>query len=495
MGLVAGAGVVAFLLFLLVRSSLTDDAYITLAYAKNLALHLHWGLIPQEVANSATSPLNVLILAAVTAVTRIGGGVHPVLALGIVSVALAMAMAYLSLRVVRALRLPFFVGPLATVLVLANPFLLSSVGLEVLLIPALLLALIATAIEGKATAFGVVAGLALLTRLDLVVFVLPIAAASAATRAQWRRTLLTAVLVAAPWFVFSWFYFGSAVPDTLLLKTSQQSSWGGIWTYLIGPVLYYTRHPNAVVVAFLPAVIGVFVLVGWLALRTSVRWGAKTLPGLGPVAALGIGGIAYYAVYAVIGVGPYHWYYVAPLTALSIFLVIALGAWRTVARERPRLNPAPPLLLLGLVGLLALGSVGVDINRSVPWRFPVIYTNWAIPSDYARLGIALRHRIGSATVRGPGEIGTLAYFCNCAIVDEFSDRGYVVGMVNNDISHARFVGRLIDELNYAWLDRNQQPRHVDYLLHYDVGVGRGPDVWHVWSPWTGVGHFTLVRGP
>src|SRR5690348_3447105 len=61
--LVFGA-VLAAALFLVVRGSLTDDGYITLAYAKNLAVHGEWGIIPGSPANSATSPLNVLLLAA-----------------------------------------------------------------------------------------------------------------------------------------------------------------------------------------------------------------------------------------------------------------------------------------------------------------------------------------------------------------------------------------------------------------------------------------------
>ena len=40
------AGVVAAAVFFVVRSSLTDDTYITLAYARNLASDLHWGLLP-----------------------------------------------------------------------------------------------------------------------------------------------------------------------------------------------------------------------------------------------------------------------------------------------------------------------------------------------------------------------------------------------------------------------------------------------------------------
>ena len=73
-------------MFLLVRESLTDDCYITLAYAKNLAMHGEWGLVPGSPANSATSPLNVLLLGALTLVTRIFGDPHPVLALGALNV-------------------------------------------------------------------------------------------------------------------------------------------------------------------------------------------------------------------------------------------------------------------------------------------------------------------------------------------------------------------------------------------------------------------------
>ena len=66
----AGVAVAATAVFLLVSRALIDDAYITMAYARNLGLHLHWGLIADETANSATSPLNVVALGAITAVVR-----------------------------------------------------------------------------------------------------------------------------------------------------------------------------------------------------------------------------------------------------------------------------------------------------------------------------------------------------------------------------------------------------------------------------------------
>src|SRR5205085_1820555 len=207
-------------LFLLVKDGLTDDAYIALAYAKNLALHLHWGLIPQEVSNTATSPLNLIVLAALTAATRLGGSPDPILALGVQSVGLAMATAWAWLRVVRAMRLPLVVAALGITLTLANPFLLSAVGLEVVLVVALLVAMLAMALEGRAIWFGVVAGLSLLARLDLVIFVVLLALATEAIRARWGRATLTAALVAGPWFLGSWLFLGSAVPDTVVLKAS-----------------------------------------------------------------------------------------------------------------------------------------------------------------------------------------------------------------------------------------------------------------------------------
>lgn len=149
--------VLGALVFLVVRGSLTDDSYITLAYAKNLAEHGEWGIIPGSPANSATSPLNVLLLGALTLVTRIAGGSHPVVALGILTVVCGGALGWAWQRIGQVLSLPTAAGVLGITLVLLNPFVLSAIGLEVLLIPAVLLVLTALALEGRAVWFGVAA--------------------------------------------------------------------------------------------------------------------------------------------------------------------------------------------------------------------------------------------------------------------------------------------------------------------------------------------------
>ena len=47
-----------------------DDAYITLSYATTLAKSGIWGMAPDLTSNAATSPLNVILLAAIIKIVR-----------------------------------------------------------------------------------------------------------------------------------------------------------------------------------------------------------------------------------------------------------------------------------------------------------------------------------------------------------------------------------------------------------------------------------------
>ena len=46
------------------KGALIDDAYITFQYARNLRDHHIWGFFPGTTTNTATSPLNVILTAA-----------------------------------------------------------------------------------------------------------------------------------------------------------------------------------------------------------------------------------------------------------------------------------------------------------------------------------------------------------------------------------------------------------------------------------------------
>jgi len=366
--LCGGAAVLAGGAFWLVRRALIDDAYITLAYARNLATDGHWGLIPTEPANSATSPLNVLLLGGAAALFRLSGGVQPIWGLGVVFVGLAVVMAWCWSRIVATLSLPPAVPALGVAIVLVNPFVLSAVGLEVLLIPTVLIGLLAAAVRGRPGVFGVVSGLALLARADLVVFVVPLALASAGVRGRLPRAMGAATAVALPWDAWSWWHFGSAIPDTFVIKTLQRSF--GDWTFANGPGLYYGRDALATVVTFAPVVAGVVALLGWTVLRVTRPGIAR--PELLPAAALVAAGAGYYGVYALLGVPPYQWYYVPTFAATAIGFSVLIGAVPR-GRVQRRAVGAPGMAFLAC---LVVASLVSDVRGGVPWRVPVIFGNW-----------------------------------------------------------------------------------------------------------------------
>lgn len=494
----AAAGVLAIALFLMVKESLTDDAYITLTYAKNLATNGTWGIIPGEPVNSATSPLNVLLLAGLTLLTRVFGEPHPVLALGALNVLSSIAIGWGWLRLARSLRIPMWVAACGTALVLLNPILLSAVGLEVLLIPAVLIWLVVLAIEERPLWFGSLSGAASLVRPDLVLFVLVIAFSAHAIRRRIGRAVLAAVVVGAPWYLFSWFYFGSAVPDTLVIKQLQADSVWGPWGFFNGPIMYFLDELNRnflnggtiVLLAFIPALLGVGALLGWAGLRFGNRW--SQFPALAPLVALGAGGVIYYVVYSLLGPGPFHWYYVAPTVSLGMFLVAFLGVWLHYAREYDSMRIVAPRSALALVMLVMIGTGAAMVSHGIPWKSPMLFTNWARADDYARVAKALSERLNDdATVASPGEIGTLAYFCDCNMVDMFSDRGRMDELVVERIEGAGPIGSFLLRLNYLWFDYTQQPIPLDYKLVYGNGPGSGPNTWQVYGA-RGVGHFTLI---
>src|SRR5690606_1415610 len=150
--------------------------------------------------------------------TRVSGDPHPVVALGVLTVLTTAVLGWAWTRLCRVYRLPWPVALLGVLVVLANPFVLSAIRLEVLLIPARLLLLRGSAGEGRPGGLGVAAGLAVLSRLDLVVFVLVIARCAGGIRRVIVKAALVGVAVSAPWFLFSWIALGTAVPDTLVIK-------------------------------------------------------------------------------------------------------------------------------------------------------------------------------------------------------------------------------------------------------------------------------------
>src|SRR6185503_6656273 len=244
--------------------------------------HLHWGMIADETANSATSPLNVILLGAITAVVRDG-----VVAVGVLFVASAVLAAHWLAELAADTRLNPALPVVAVGTLLVNPLLLSTIGLEPYLTAALLAGLLRYGVARRPVAFGVVAELCVLARPDTAVVVVVVALV---LRPAWLRAIGAALAVTLPWYVFSWFVLGSALPDTLVMKVGDAWSSYGFWN---GPLLYLAVFPAATVLAFLPAVVGVVSLAGLLVARLRAAW----TPWQRAAAAAGLGGVGHYGVY------------------------------------------------------------------------------------------------------------------------------------------------------------------------------------------------------
>ena len=469
---IAGA-LVAAAVFVVARNGLVDDAYITLSYARNVAEHLHWGMIPAEESNTATSPLNVMMLAVATWITALTGELRPVLGLAIVTVALSAVMAVWAAQIARRINVAGVWSVAVLAVVFANPFVNSALGLEVVPIAAFLVGLTAQAVAGRRIAFGVLAGLLVLTRPDLGIVVAVMYLATPAVRRRFWVAPLTALAVAVPWWVFSWYHFGSAIPTTLVIKTLQKSfgdaTFGnGLWKmWQAGTVL-------PLLLAIIPAAVGLVTVLGMLAAAVRRRLPAEHWPLVG----LGIGGLAEFGAYCLLGVPPYHWYYVSSTVALGITGVFGTA----LLLRRGIVRIGAPILV---TAALAVGAVVSFAGLGVPWKHPVIFGNWALPQEYMAIGTEVGELVGDATVGAPPEIGTVAYACDCNVVDVFSDPGITLPSIQKRIDEAGPVMKWLLELNFSRLDRTQQPRTPEYRLAWTRdGYPPGLPAWHTGSEWT-----------
>lgn len=478
------------LMYWAIHYNLTDDGYITLAYAKTLAFHGEWGMVPHHPANAATSPFNVLLIALGTFVTR-----RPLLALGFVFVGSFTVLAWSLAHSARTLRLPVLSALVAVALLLFNPIFLSSTGLESALYAALLGVLLMSAVDGRRVIFAVVAGFALLTRLDMVLFVVPLILWTPRLRERVWHTIGIAVGVSAPFFVLRWILAGSAIPDTFVIKTLQRA-FGDI-SFGNGPFRYIDSSGDLARWSFAPVLFAAIATMVWLVAASG--FGRHVDARLMPVVALAIGAIAYYAAYTALNVPAYHWYYSPVIAASCMVLGLLTGALSRLLRRTQwfregRWRPAA-LLVFALPLWLLYREARVVQQHGLPWKkTPVFFGNWAEPEYYRIAARQVRFFLADGrTATGPGEIGVLAFYCECGILDAFSDERYARPLIQQRIDDAAPTLRLLLEANYHNVDLHAPIPPVDFHLVYEPGwVQPGPYVWNLWSSPHGPGHLQLI---
>jgi hypothetical protein len=460
LGRTAGVAVAATAVYLLVSRALIDDAYITMAYARNLAFHLHWGMIADETANSATSPLNVILLGAITAVVRDG-----VVAVGVLFVASAVLAAHWLAELAADTRLNPALPAVAVGTLLVNPLLLSTVGLEPYLTAALLAGLLRYGVARRPVAFGVLAGLC--------------RAGAAGHRGRRGRGRAGA----PP---------GVAAGDR-----------GGA-----------RGHPALVRVQLVRARLGaaghaadegqrrlgrVRVLERAGALPAQVPGGHGAVVPARARRAGRVGRAAGRAPAGGVGAGRHRgrpWRgrplrRLLPAAHRALPLVLRPVDHRDDAlrgdRRRPRAVGGGGGRRAGLrrAGGRPAARRAVDPRRDLD------------ELGHGRRVRADGHRRGADRRRGrgrePGEIGTLAYYCDCTIVDAFSDRGRIIPAIEAR-ERAGGLGSALLRLNYLHLDRDQAPRPVEHRLRYEAHKPpAGPEQWRVDHWVDGPGRIVLER--
>jgi len=430
----AAGALVGAVVFALTSRSLVDDAYITLTYVKTLGLHGQWGMVEGLSSNTATSPLNVLFVGGLTAVTR-----DAIAGLGVGMAVMFAAAGWWLTCIGRSIGARPWRAPIFGLAFLAtSPLLWSTVGLESYLAAVLLLGALAALLARRPWWAGVAAGALVLTRPDLMVFG---ALAVLLCGRAWWKAALTAVAVTVPWFAWSWYFLGSAVPDSLLLKAG--STWG-YWTYATGPELWFATFPAAVVLSAIPAALGVLALVVWP--RPLLR-----VPML-----LGGGALAHAALFMLVVTPPFHWYYAPAISGLGLLAALA------AARARGLTGTVTALAGVGLT-LVCAASV---LNDGLPRDRAPIASNWASPAQYRAIADSLPRR---KTVQSPGEVGTLAYYYDCRgcrVIDGFADPALLHPLIQKRIDAAGALGKKLLRANYHRFEllHGALPQRVDYTM-------------------------------
>ena len=205
---------------------------------------------------------------------------------------------------------------------------------------------------------GITLAILVLIRPDGVVFVLAMLALMWwIDRRPPLRTVVAGAAVAALWGVYAIVEIGQLLPDTLSVKIAQGQSpyWGKSPHYLLG----FGGVPKAFGSGFVIVVLAVF-LLAVLGLVVVIRDAAELRL---PLGLLLVATLVTTAVYTVLNVPAYEWYYALPVYTATVFAGVALDWIAVAAVTRKRL-----IVALTVAGTLIIGVWGFRATPKGPPR-------------------------------------------------------------------------------------------------------------------------------
>jgi MFS family permease len=355
---------------------LGDDGAITLRYAERLATGHGFTYNDHERVLGASNPLFVLVLSLI-----VRTGVDPVSAstgFGFVSYCTAVAAAtWLAGRAAGSLA-----AIVTAVALLGDAFFRAQAlgGLEVALAVTLGLAAIAAMAEGHDVLGGMLAGFALWNKIDAAAVVVAVVVGAAIVRRRFPIAFIAAALVImAPWLVWSTWYFGSPVPHSMVSKLTvgRMRPFDPWW---VGRVL--TEPSRRYVLLAIP--------LTWAASR-------RVSPSTRMTAiACTAWAILHAVAYSTFNLGDrYPWYLAVPLGPLAVITGLAAAA---AATRFPGWMRAAALVVTVLGVRTAVGTT------SAAWRTRDELRPWeAFDADRRLAGVFLRE------YAAPGEVVECAF--------------------------------------------------------------------------------------
>jgi hypothetical protein len=449
-----------------------DDPYIHMSIARNLVLHGTWGVNPGRFEPASSSPLWVLLLAAIDRVAGVSD--RTPLVLNLISLVLVVLLLDRMLR-------DFIARPLARGLVvlaigLAIPLpTMVAIGMETTLHIALILWLVlavtrhwtagAGSRSGRLAAIGGLALLCELTRFESIF----LAGALAVIALRRRQPALAFALLAgtalaiAGYAAFSLPRGGMWLPNPVLLKTEWRLLSGSAW---LGFLL---RIPDQLLVHRFSHMTGLLVAAGWLWLPRPGRTAAQEVPHLWLGAFLPAA-LAHIQFAALGWSFRYESYLVAfGLTAIAAGISRRLHVLPGSLGARP-LAPAARALAALLVLLVAwpVMSRAVRATRYIPAAMRNMYEEDHLMTRFVR-----DHFAGHAVAIN--DVGAVGYYAGARIED-------LLGLASLPVGRARAEGRCDTD----YLERFCAERRVEVAVlntAFFTGRRRLPASWRPIMQW------------
>jgi hypothetical protein len=235
-----------------------------------------------------------------------------------------------------------------------------------------------------------------------------------------------------------------------LIKMAQ-GAWHGDASFGSGLVsLYFFRFPVEMVFSFL------LLPFTFFALRNSD-------PNARSLARIAIGyGVIHYIAYSALKVPPYHWYYAH--LVLGVVIAGSVGA-AVIARHLRRSRYL--LLIIPLSAILYIASDGIPISEAP------IHTNWATHEQYRQFAEWIRQNTDpSNTFLMAGEIGTLAYYSDRTLLNNFSNQWSLQRLLIQKFNRESEWKRRLFRWNFLFRKEAVRYRHstyrIDHVLHPHV---------------------------